>query len=467
MYIQEKVATRLYKALSESALLDQPTNDRLLSMLQYLKRFSSLQIAILSGAIATTASFCVLTPIWCSSVRAALQNSPKAVVDEVWQLVASEYVDGTFNKVNWQATRTELLNREYTTSEQAYAAVRVALAKLGDPYTRFLDPKQYESLTSQTSGEVTGVGIRMELDKQTKRLTVVDTIENSPALKAGVKAGDEILAIDGKPTKGLDVQDASKLIRGKAGSPVTLKLGRSGRSALDVKLTRAKIEVPSVRYTLKQEGSKRIGYISLREFSSHAGEQMQRAITDLNRQRVNAFVLDLRGNPGGLLTAGIEVARMWLDNGSIVRTVDRQGGSEEIAANKTALTKLPLVVLVDGNSASASEIVAGALQDNQRALIVGSQSFGKALVQSVHSLSDGSGVAVTVAHYYTPKGTDISHKGITPNIKIDLSDAQKIQLASNPDLIGTRNDPQYAQAIAAINNNTFAQFQKKPSANLQ
>lgn len=442
-----------------------PTNDRQLSMLQYLKRFSSLQIALFGGAFATTTTVSLLTPFWCSSVRAALKDSPKAIVDEVWQLVAREYVDGTYNKTDWQATRADLLSREYTSPEQAYGAVRVALAKLGDPYTRFLDPKQYESLTSQTSGEVSGIGIRMELNKQTKRLTVVDTIEKSPALKAGVKAGDEILAINGKPTKGMDVENASRLIRGKAGSPITLKLGRAqGRNIIDVKLTRAKIEVPTVRYTLKQEGNKRVGYISLREFSSHAGEQMQRAIEDLKRQRVNAFVLDLRGNPGGLLTSGIEVARMWLDNGSIVRTVDRLGGSEQIAANKTALTGLPLVVLVDGNSASASEIVAGALQDNQRALIVGTQSFGKALVQSVHSLSDGSGLAVTVAHYYTPKGTDISHKGITPNIKIELTDAQKIQLATNPDQIGTRNDPQYARAISAIANNTFAQFQKQPSA---
>lgn len=434
-------------------------------MQQYLKRFSSLQIALFGSAIATTATLSLFTPVWCSSVRAALKDSPKAIVDEVWQLVAREYVDGTFNKVNWQATRADLLSREYTSPEQAYGAVRVALAKLGDPYTRFLDPKQYDSLTSQTSGEVSGVGIRMELNEKTKRLTVVDTIPNSPALKAGVKAGDEILAINGKPTKGMDVADASGLIRGKAGSPVTLKIGRGQQgNMIDLKLTRAKIELPTVRYSLKQEGNKRIGYISLREFSSHAGEQMQRAIEDLKRQRVNGFVLDLRGNPGGLLTSGIEVARMWLDNGSIVRTVDRAGGSEQIAANKTALTKLPLVVLVDGNSASASEIVAGALQDNQRALIVGSQSFGKALVQSVHSLSDGSGLAVTIAHYYTPKGTDINHKGITPNIKIDLTEAQKIQLASNPNLIGSRNDPQYTRAIFAIANNTVAQFQKKQPA---
>ncbi|PSB51874.1 peptidase S41, partial [Chroococcidiopsis cubana CCALA 043] len=382
--------------------------------MQYIKRLSSLQLALFGGAIATT-SFLALSP-WCGSVRAALmQNSPKALVDEVWQLVTREYVDGTFNKTDWQATRQDLLSREYTNREQAYAAVRVALAKLNDPYTRFLDPKQYEALTSQTSGEVTGVGIRMELNKQTKRLTVVETIQNSPAVKAGVKAGDKIVAIDGKPTQQMDVQAASSLIRGKAGTPVTLKIERQGKSAFDLKLTRAKIELPTVTHTLKREGNKRVGYISLREFSAHASEQMQKAIQDLNRQNVNAFVLDLRDNPGGLLQAGVEISRMWLNKGSIVKTVDRQGASQEIPANQTALTQRPLVVLVNGNSASASEILAGALQDHQRAVVVGSQTFGKALVQSVHSLSDGSGLAVTVAHYYTPKGTDISHKGITPD----------------------------------------------------
>jgi carboxyl-terminal processing protease len=141
---------------------------------------------------------------------------------------------------------------------------------------------------------------------------------------------------------------------------------------------------------------------------------------------------------------------MWMDKGSIVRTVDRRGNNEEIGTNRTALTKLPLVVLVDGNSASSSEILTGALKDNGRATVVGSQTFGKALVQSVHSLSDGSGLAVTIAHYYTPLGTDISHKGITPDVKIDLSAEQRQKLASNPKLVGTKDDPQYARALAAL-----------------
>lgn len=429
-------------------------------MLQSSRRFSLIQVAFFSGAIATTATLSLFGPGWCRSVRAALQDSPKALVDEVWQLVNREYVDATFNKVDWQATRQSLLSRNYTSREQAYTAVQVALEKLGDPYTRFLDPKQFEALTNQTSGELSGVGIRMELNETTKHLTVIEAIENSPAFIAGIKAGDKILAIDGKQTRGLEVQDASNMIRGKAGTVVTLRIGRQNKSNFDLKLTRANIEVPTVRYTLKQEAKRRVGYISLREFSAHAAEQMQRAVQDLNRQRVDAFVLDLRGNPGGLLHSSIEIARMWLETGSIVRTVDRAGGSEDMAANHTSLTKRPLVVLVDGNSASASEILAGALQDNHRAVVVGSQTFGKALVQSVHSLSDGSGLAVTIAHYYTPKGTDISHKGITPDVKIELTEAQERELATNPTLIGTQSDPQYARAIAVLTTNTFAQFQQ-------
>lgn len=425
-------------------------------MLQSSRRFSPFQIALVSGAIATTATLSVYAPVSSRSIRTSLQdNSPKILVDEVWQLVNTEYVDGTFNKINWQAVRQDLLSRNYTSKEQAYTAVKQALEKLNDPYTRFLDPKQYEALTDQTSGELSGVGIRLELNEKTNKLTVVEAIANSPALAAGIKAGDEILAINGKPTQGLDVQQASSLIRGKAGTLITLKIGRSGKTT-DLRLTRATIEVPTVRYTLKQEGKRKVGYISLREFSSHAAEQMQRAIQDLNRQQVDAYVLDLRGNPGGLLQASIEIARMWMENGAIVKTVDRSGTSDQSVANRTSLTNRPLAVLVDGNSASASEILAGALQDNNRAVIVGSQTFGKAFVQSVHSLSDGSGLAVTIAHYYTPKGTDISHKGITPNIKLDLTEAQAQTLSSNPALVATPNDPQYARAIAALSTNSFA-----------
>lgn len=422
-----------------------------------LKHHSLSKVALCGGAVAATAVLSMFGP-GLGRVRAALQDSPKAVLDEAWQIVYREYVDGSFNQTNWQAERQQLLSKDYSSRQEAYTALRKTLEKLRDPYTRFMDPKQYESLTNQTAGEVSGVGIRLEVDEKTKILTIVEPIDNSPAIRAGLQSGDHILAINGKPTKGMTVEDASSLIRGEVGTKVNLEI-RRGKvpESFTVSLQRARIELPTVRYSANQAGTSKIGYIRLNEFSSHAAEQMRRAIEELSKQKVDGFVLDLRGNPGGLLQASIEISRMWMNDGSIVRTVDRKGRDEEISANQSALTKLPLVVLVDGNSASSSEILTGALKDNGRAVVVGSQTFGKALVQSVHNLADGSGLAVTIAHYYTPKGTDISHKGITPDVSIDLTEADQKRLAGNPKLFATLEDPQYAKAVAELERIILAQ----------
>ncbi|HEY9632099.1 MAG TPA: carboxyl-terminal processing protease CtpB [Coleofasciculaceae cyanobacterium] len=426
-------------------------------MNQSPKHFPWLKGVFFTGAIATTATLSLLAPIGGRSVFAALQDSPKNVVDEAWQIVNQEYVDNSFNQVDWQATRQKLLSKNYTSKEQAYEAIREALKPLGDPYTRFMDPEQFQALTSQTSGELSGVGIRLEVNKETKVLKVVEPIENSPAYKAGIKPGDGILAIDGKSTKGMTIQEASALIRGEVGTPVKLQISREGKVPFDISLTRAQIELPSVHSSLKQEGQMRVGYISLNEFSSHAAEQMQKAIKSLGEQKVNAYVLDLRGNPGGLLNSSVEIARMWMDSGAIVKTVDRKGGKQEFSANRTALTQLPLVVLVDGNSASASEILTGALKDNKRATVVGSKTFGKAVVQSVHSLSDGSGLAVTISRYYPPSGADLNHKGIMPDITLDLTNTQEQRLVNEPTLRATKEDPQYVRAITALESNVVTQ----------
>ncbi len=414
-----------------------------------LKHVSLSKLALCGGAVVATAAVSLFGP-GLGRVRAALQDSPKAVLDEAWQIVNREYVDDTFNRVDWQQVRQRLLDKNYSSRDQAYTALRRELEKLNDPYTRFMNPKQYEALTNQTSGELSGIGIRLEVAEQTKALMVVEPIENSPALKAGLKSGDRIVSINGKLTKGMTVENASNLIRGDVGTKVSLEIRRDQGQPFVVSITRARIELATVRYSLKQEGKSNIGYIRLNEFSSHAADQMRRAIKDLQTQKADGFVLDLRGNPGGLLQSSIEISRMWMGEGAIVRTVDRRGKNEEVSANQTALTKLPLVVLVDGNSASSSEILTGALKDNGRATVVGSQTFGKALVQSVHNLADGSGLAVTIAHYYTPKGTDISHKGITPDIKIDLTEADKQTLSSNPKLLATLQDPQYSGAVSAL-----------------
>jgi carboxyl-terminal processing protease len=422
-----------------------------------------LHTALFGGAIATTTTLSLLSPTFSPSVHASLQDSPKAVLDEAWQIVYQEYVDPSFNQVDWQTVRQELLSADYASEQEAYEALRDALERLEDPYTRFMDPEQYRALTRQTSGELSGVGIRLELNSETNALTVVEPLQNSPASTAGIRTGDRILAIDGRSTNGMSVEDASRLIRGEAGTEITLRISRSGSEAFDVPLTRARIELPTVRYSLRQEGDTKIGYIRLGEFSSHAADQMRRAIRDLTNQGAEGFVLDLRGNPGGLLQSSIDISRMWIEAGDIVRTVDRNGASRETSANHTALTELPLAVLVDGNSASSSEILTGALMDNRRATVVGSQTFGKALVQSVHALENGAGLAVTIAHYYTPAGTDISHRGITPDIEINLTDSQRQRLASTPNLLATTDaDPQYAGAIAALQPGILANRNQQP-----
>ncbi|GAB4178152.1 MAG: S41 family peptidase [Coleofasciculaceae cyanobacterium] len=425
-------------------------------MNQHPKHFPWLKGVFFTGAIATTAALSLVVPIGGRSVFAALQDSPKNIVDEVWQIVNQEYVDNTFNNVDWQATRQQLLSKNYTTKEQAYEAIRQALKPIGDPYTRFMDPEQFQALTNQTSGELSGVGIRLELNEKSKALQIVSPIENSPAARANLKPGDGIVAIDGKSTKGMTLEEASSMIRGEVGTSVTLRISRDGKEPFDVKLKRAQIELPAVHSSLKQEGQLRVGYISLNEFSAHAPEQMQKAIKNFDTQKVDGYVLDLRGNPGGLLNASVEIARMWLDSGLIVRTVDRKGGDQKFSANHTSLTKQPLVVLVDSNSASASEILAGALKDNKRASVIGTKTFGKAVVQSVHSLSDGSGLAVTIQHYFPPNGEDINHKGINPDIQIGLTQAQEKQMESNPNLRATNDDPQYKQAIATLTTNILA-----------
>jgi carboxyl-terminal processing protease len=382
-----------------------------------------------------------------SPVNAALEDSPKSVVDEVWQIVNSEFVDPDFNHIDWKIKRQELLKREYSDRAAAYKAIRQSLDELGDPYTRFLEPKEYEELSSQTSGELSGIGIQIGIDRQTKKLTVIEPIPNSPAIKAGLKAGDRILSIDGKSTDLMSLEQASAEIKGEIGTEVKLKISRAAQPDFEVAIAREQIELPSVSYTLNQERDSKVGYIKLDEFSSHAAEQMQKAIKDLSDKQASGFVLDLRGNPGGLLFSSVEIARMWMGKGAIVSTIDNKGGNEKFSANGKALTDLPLVVLVDGYSASASEILAGALKENQRAKVVGSRTYGKGTVQSVHSLSDGSGLAVTIARYYPPSGMDINQKGIDPDIMVNLSREEQTILGVNPDLIGTDADPQYARAV--------------------
>ena len=395
--------------------------------------------------------------------QAFFQDSPKEIVDEVWQIINHQYVDTNFNNTDWLTVRKQYLGKSYQNKEDAYEAIREMLEQLDDPYTRFMDPQEFQNMQIDTSGELTGVGIQIAKDEDTDRLVVIAPIEDTPAFEAGILAKDIIVSIDGTDTKGMDVNNAVKLIRGKPGSQVTLTVQRNGQKK-DYQIVRARIQIHPVRASVKNSAIGQVGYIRLTQFSSQASKEMREAIKDLEAKQVTGYILDLRSNPGGLLYSSIDIARMWLEEGTIVSTVDRRGERERKSANNSALTDKPLVVLVDGGSASASEILSGALQDNQRATLIGTKTFGKGLVQSVRSLGDGSGLAVTIAKYLTPNGRDINKEGIPPDIVFDLSDEQREALQGDRTLIGTASDPQYLKAMDILTENVKGRQNNMPQA---
>ncbi len=381
-----------------------------------------------------------------SASGGSISDSPKEVIDQVWQIVYRDYLDssGDYDEASWRQLRRDLLKKSFAGSAESYEAIRGMLASLNDPYTRFLDPKQFKEMRIDTSGELMGVGIQLSLDKATKELVVVSPIEGTPASRAGVQSKDVIVSIDGKSTEGMNTEDAVKLIRGPEGSAVILGL-RRGDELIDVPLTRARIEINAVSYKLNTTRDQhKVGYIRLKQFNANAAKEMREAAKALEAQDVDGYVLDLRGNPGGLLEASIDIARQWLNEGIIVSTRTREGIRDVRRATGSAITDKPLVVLIDQGSASASEILSGSLQDNGRAQLVGQKTFGKGLVQAVRGLSDGSGLTVTIAKYLTPKGTDIHKNGIEPDIKSEMSEKQLKSFTIEK--LGTNQDPQYIDA---------------------
>ncbi|MBM5807211.1 MAG: PDZ domain-containing protein [Cyanobacteria bacterium M_surface_10_m2_179] len=434
-----------------------------------LKKRRSLLVLVGFGACGLVA----VPPLLAPSAASLVNDSPKEVIDQTWQIVFRDYLDinGKYTPDKWRNLRRQVLSKTYGSTKESYEAIRGMLASLDDPYTRFMDPREFKEMQIDTSGELTGVGIQLSLDKDTKELVVVSPIEGSPASRAGVMPKDVILSIDGKSTKGMSTEDAVKLIRGQAGSTVNLQLRREGK-VLDTPLVRERIELHAVEHQINTSSDgTRIGYIRLKQFNANAAKDMAAALKDLEAKNVQGYVLDLRSNPGGLLVASVAIARQWLDEGVIVSTKTREGIQDVKRANGRAITQRPLVVLVNGGSASASEILSGALQDNHRAVVVGETTFGKGLVQSVRGLSDGSGMTVTIAKYLTPSGRDIHKHGIDPDVRAKLSatDAQKLRLED----LGTSKDSQYRAAesnllkqVKGTNGVTKAKLYDPTSANL-
>jgi carboxyl-terminal processing protease len=387
--------------------------------------------------------------LWAPPATSAVTDytAEQHYVGEVWHIVHRSYVDPTFNNQNWFKVRRQYVNRRYQSREETYAAVREMLASLDDPFTRLLDPEQYAAIQTSTSGELTGVGLQIAIDITNGQVLVVAPVEGSPADRAGILPLDRIVEIDHAATAGMTLDQCAERLRGVAGSEVLIRIEREGASTpqqLEFLIRRDRITVNPVSYRLNEQDGHRIAYIRLSQFNGNAVTDMAEALKTLEAQGADRYILDLRGNPGGLFDAGLAIARMWLDDGVLVHTADRQGLQESYTADHTALTQDPLIVLTNGGTASSSEILGGALQDNHRALLVGTRTFGKGLIQSLHAMPDGSGVIVTVARYETPAHHDINRRGITPDREVRLpAPLTRAQL-------GTPEDAQYQAALTLL-----------------
>ncbi len=308
------------------------------------------------------------------------------------------------------------------TKKLVHGAIKGMLEAL-DPHSSFLPPEIYHQMRNDTSGKFGGLGIKIWLGED-GLLTVVHPMEDTPAWKAGVKAGDKIIRINGEATKGLSLVEAVAKMREK-GEAIRLTVFREESDEIkEIEIIREEIKVKSVREQMLVDN---IGYVRLSHFQEKSAREMKRALKSLDKKKkLRGLVLDLRNNPGGLLDEAVEVANLFIDGGVIVSTIGRDKKQEEVkkARSGVARTDIPLVVLVNGNSASAAEIVAGALKDHNRALILGSRTFGKGSVQTVIPLADDMGLKLTIATYHTPNGTSIQAKGITPHVLLDEVDPE-------------------------------------------
>ena len=349
----------------------------------------------------------------------ALSDAQQLVVDS-WRLVNQGYLDPEqLDHVRWRRQRQKALEKPIVSSEDAYKAIESMLAVLDDPYTRLLRPDDYAALKDSTSGNLSGVGLQLGPGEATGDVVVISALEGSPAADADMGSGTKILAVDHQPVGPLGLEGTAEALRGDVGTQVVLTIQGVDGMEQELDLERRHVDLRPVRTRRLRNDSHTLGYIRITQFTEGVPEQVLEALQELQAKDVEGLVLDLRNNSGGLVSSGLAVADDFLSGAAIVETRDREGINDTIRANVGTVFDGPMLTLVNGGTASASEILAGALQDNGRSSLMGSRTFGKGLIQTLTNLSDGSGLAVTVAGYVTPSGRDIQGEGIEPERILD------------------------------------------------
>ena len=345
--------------------------------------------------------------------KKTLQGLPPEflAISQAWDLVQKNYVDKT----------------KLDPVKMAQGAIRGMVDAVGDPYTEFFSPQSFQSTMVELTGLYQGIGAY--IGKKDKQIVIIAPMPGSPAEEAGLKSGDMILKIEGQSTAQMNTEEASQMIRGPAGSKVLLLVGRlSEKEPFEVNLVRREIKVDSV----KSEMRGTLAYIRIQQFILPTTGDFKKALVDAYQKGAKGIILDLRDNPGGILSEAVDVSSQFLTRGIAVKIVDKDGIESVQKVKPGGIARdLPVIVLVNGGSASASEIVAGALQDNGRAKLAGQKTFGKASVQNFVKLDDGSAIKITTAHYYTPNGTLISGTGLTPDYPSELKDEELIKWAED------------------------------------
>lgn len=361
----------------------------------------------------------VPTPVPAGGSGTALALSDdQSLVVEVWRLVNEGYVDPTLEGVPWRRARQKALERPIRNRSEAYDAIDAMLEPLHDPYTRLLRPDSYAPMQAATQGSVSGVGLELGLRPDTGALVVIAPLEGSPAAEAGLGDGTLLLSIDGVPTAGLGLEGSAARLRGEAGSPVHLEVEDPEGRRRSLDLERRAVDLRPVRSRRLRQDGHTLGYLRLTQFSDPVPAAVAEALAVLQEGGIEGLLLDLRNNSGGLVSAGLAVADDLLAGDVIVETQLRTGIDERLTASPNQLYDGPMLTLINGGTASASEILAGALQDAGRSLLAGQRSFGKAEIQSLIPLGDGSGLAVTTARYLTPSGRSIHGLGLEPDLPL-------------------------------------------------
>ncbi|BCK01260.1 S41 family peptidase [Anaerocolumna chitinilytica] len=400
----------------------------------------------LAGLAATFVVMAIVVTVFANKINENLTRENASVKTENTANAKTEVTDQqVMQKID---TLEGLINKYYmdkvdknTMAEGIYKGL---LSSLKDPYSVYYTKDEYTALMESSSGVYYGIGATVTSDVKTGVLSIVKPFVGGPAYEAGVLPGDVLYKVNGEEVTGKDITEVVGKIKGEEGTKVTVSIIREGKSKpIDFTITRKKVEVPTIEYQMLDN---KIGYIAVSEFDEVTAEQFRAAIDDLEKQGEKGLVVDIRNNPGGLLDTVVDMLRRMLPKGMIVYTEDKYGKRDEYKSDGKEEFNKPLAVLINGNSASASEIFAGAIQDYKKGTLVGTTSFGKGIVQSILPLNDGTAIKVTVSKYYTPKGRNIHKIGITPDVTIELKESLRQKV-----VIDKKEDNQLQKALQILN----------------